>query len=262
MSNQQQQPAERTLRYTPGTVYPFVHCKFRRSYATDAGGKKVWGHPLQSALFCPWNPDHELLSLVVVKAQCVEHHQVAWDQDPKGEKKHDGFIFAELPITLDPPSKRWFNQYPTASYGQLDDTQDRMLHLDWKGCGMSANEMIKLEDTPKGMTELHDGSHFLANVRRGQVTIAKATSWKDEDKVPAIQALSGLEHQVQELMEKAMGKKLRLMQVLYMPTADGKEPILMDWFEVVFDDEPAFIHSRWEEGRGSRVLVTPEETKV
>lgn len=249
------------LRYEQSKTYPFVHCKFKR-LLTKRNGEDVWSRASQLGLYRPWEDEQKLLSLKAVNMLCAEHHKVAWDQDPTGEKKHDGFIFFELPLVPRNPLKRWFNQYPRASYGQLSTDADHYLHLDWKGCGMSVEEYLDIEDTDEGMTELHDGCEFLANIRRGQVTIAKAQDWKDEDKKKALEALVAFEKRVQDLIEKVMHKKLRIMQVMYEPAADGGEPALMDWFEVVFDNEPEYTHTKWEDGRGQKRLVTPKETQV
>jgi hypothetical protein len=249
------------LRYTPGENYPFIHCKFQRRHVLSSG-EELWGHPSQLSLYAPWNKDHRLLNLQIVMLKCMFHHKVAWDQDPEGEKKYDGFVFFEAPVSFNPPSRRWFNQYPSASYGQLSTDADYHLYLDWKGCGMSVKETIALEDSDKGMTELQDGCKFLANIRRGMVTIAKSPDWKDEDKTEAVSALIEFENRVHLLMEEAVGKKLRIMQVMYEPAADGREPILMDWFEVVFEGDPEYLHTKWEDGRGQRRLVTPVETQL
>ncbi|AXG66698.1 hypothetical protein JA33_293 [Dickeya phage vB_DsoM_JA33] len=69
------------------------------------------------------NPNDELRDIKFVVAQCKEHHKVPWDQDPKGEKKYDGFIF-ELP-----DGEKATNQYPHASYGQMSDTADGVISL-------------------------------------------------------------------------------------------------------------------------------------
>jgi hypothetical protein len=252
----------RSLRYTIGQDYPFVHCKFTRSFKTSKG-ETIVSRPSSLGLYCPWNEEHTLLDISVVMLKCMSHAKVAWDQDPKGEKKYDGFTFSELPISLDPPSRRWFNQYPTASYGQLSTDADRYVHLDWEGCGMSAKEAIAYEEGPTNRFEMHDGCHFLANLRRGQVTIAKATNgWEPDEKKQAIEALVAFEQRVHKLMEEAVGKKLKILQVMYERTPDGGEPILMDWFEVVFEDEPEFAHTKWEDGRGQKRLVTPVETEA
>lgn len=49
----------------------------------------------------------------------TEHHQVAWDQDTKEEKKHDGYLLTDTQGAV------FANQYPRASYGQISDTGDR-----------------------------------------------------------------------------------------------------------------------------------------
>jgi hypothetical protein len=239
------------LRYTPGQDYVFVHCKFRR-FTFENGGKKISSAPMQLSTYRPWDTCHHLMNLEAVKLKCVEHHKVAWDQDPDGEAKYDGFVFE----SYEKPTRRWFNQYPRASYGQVSDVADRFLYLDWVSAGMTAKELIAVEATDKGMTELHDGAHFLANIRRGRVKIAKS-DWSLAEKKDALTALEAFEVQVHEFLEKAACKKLRVMQVMYEPAADGKEPVLMDWFDVVFDDEPEYLHNRWEDGRGERRVVTP-----
>lgn len=51
---------------------------------------------------------------------CTEEHKVPWSYDPEGEKKYDGFVFQ----TQD--NQVFENQYPTAEYGQLSNTCDRI----------------------------------------------------------------------------------------------------------------------------------------
>lgn len=244
--------AETVLRYTPGQDYPFVHCKFRRSHVVSAGAVHK-GMPVQLSLYRPWDTHHHLMNLEVVKMKCIEHHKVPSEIDPLGEAKYDGFVFE----ASDNPKLRWHNQYPQASYGQTTTDADHYLQLDWSGAGMSVKEVVAIEATDNGMTELQDGCHFLANIRRGRVTIAKSSDWEDDEKRVALGALAVFEVKVQGLIETAMGKKLKLMQIMYEPPADKKEPVLMDWFDVVFEDEPEFGHTCWEDGRGQRRLIPP-----
>jgi len=65
--------------------------------------------------FIPW--EHMLESIDVKVLTCTEHHWVSgeWDYDPK----HKGHIFVS-----EKDGTRWFNQYPTASYGQLSTDED------------------------------------------------------------------------------------------------------------------------------------------
>lgn len=243
--------AEAVLRYTPGQDYTFIHCKYKRSYLS--AGKQVMSLPLQLSMYKPWDVHHHLLNLDVVKLKCIDHHKVPWDQDPYGVAKYDGFVFE----SYDKAKKRWFNQYPRASYGQVSTSHDYFLFLDYVGAGMSTKEVVAEAATDTGMTELQDAVQYLSNIRRGVVTINKSGDWSPVEKAVAIQSLIKFEAQVHELVEKAMGKKAKIMQVMYEPPADGKEPILMDWFDVVFEDEPEFLHTCWEDGRGQRRLVPP-----
>jgi hypothetical protein len=59
----------------------------------------------------------------IVELTVTEHHKVAWDQDPKDEKKYDGYLLK------DNKGQVWCNQYPRASYGQISDAADREFSL-------------------------------------------------------------------------------------------------------------------------------------
>lgn len=52
------------------------------------------------------------------KLSVVEHHKVAWDQNPNGAKEHNGFILK------DSDGNVYHNQYPTAAYGQMTTEAD------------------------------------------------------------------------------------------------------------------------------------------
>lgn len=68
-------------------------------------------------LYLPW---HDKLNKITIrKLLCKEHHKVPDCHDPNQELKHDGFIFVDE--TTDAP---WYNQYPSASYGQIDDSNN------------------------------------------------------------------------------------------------------------------------------------------
>lgn len=249
--------SESVLRYTPGREYTFIHCKYRRSHK-QANGQLIMGMSLQLSVYKPWDPHHHLTNLAAMTLKCTDHHKVPWDQDPYGEAKYDGFVFE----TLHAPMQRWFNQYPRACYGQLDTSHDHFLYLDYVGAGMTTKEVVAVAATDTGMTELQDASRFLSNIRQGQIKIAKAFDWPVEERKSALMALAKFEVQVTSLIEASVGKKLKLMQVMYEPPADNREPVLMDWFEVVFDDDPAYMHTRWEDGRGQLRLVPPVGTEV
>lgn len=67
-------------------------------------------------MYIPWLDT--LNGFHVLKLTCAEHHMVPWDQDPKEEKKYDGYVFK------DDEGTSWHNQYPRASYGQITDAAD------------------------------------------------------------------------------------------------------------------------------------------
>ena len=60
-----------------------------------------------------------------IKLTVKEHHKVPGDYDD--EVKYDGYILAADDGTI------FTNQYPRASYGQLDDRGDRIFDIDFRG---------------------------------------------------------------------------------------------------------------------------------
>ena len=84
-------------------------------------GKEVWFAPRPFAFNRAYYP----LSIELFNLKVTEHHQVAWDQDPKGKKQYDGFI-----LTAEDGSV-WYNQYPRASYSQTSDTADRRFTINY-----------------------------------------------------------------------------------------------------------------------------------
>ena len=94
-------------RFVVGETYTFTRTLFEK-------GKDRFG-----SLYLPWVDT--LKDIEVVNITCVSEHAVAWDQDPKGEKNNKGYLFT------DDAGNKWANQYPTASYGQLDDSADRIV---------------------------------------------------------------------------------------------------------------------------------------
>lgn len=62
----------------------------------------------------------------VVNLVVTEQHAVPSHFYPDGEKSHTGYVLT------DPDGDVWYNQYPAASYGQLDDSSDRLFYRkDW-----------------------------------------------------------------------------------------------------------------------------------
>ena len=91
------------LRYTVGHDYLFVRVTFERK-----PGENI-------RVYIPWicGP----ATIEVIKLKCASHHKVPNNYNDKPD--HDGFIF------IDDTGHRWFNQFPRASYGQIDDSMNR-----------------------------------------------------------------------------------------------------------------------------------------
>lgn len=66
--------------------------------------------------------DVEIVDVKFINAVCTEHHKVHNSYDDKQEKKYDGFIFEH-------DNLKARNQYPTAEYGQMDDSGDRRINF-------------------------------------------------------------------------------------------------------------------------------------
>jgi len=62
----------------------------------------------------------DIVDVKFIEAVCKEHHKVACDYGDENDKKYDGFIFECDGVQA-------HNQYPKASYGQMDDSADRKI---------------------------------------------------------------------------------------------------------------------------------------
>jgi hypothetical protein len=142
---------QRKLRYTVGAVYFFIWINFTRN-------EPRWG-----SVFLPWLDT--LNGIDIRKLTCREHHNVAWNQDPNNDKIHDGFIFTEE--KSEHASGQWFNQYPAAGYGQLDDSSN------WKVApDLTVAEVEALPDN-KVWAMHQDVTMFLSNAFKGVVDLKK-----------------------------------------------------------------------------------------
>lgn len=134
-------------RYSVGSKNLFIWIDYTR-------GEK--NHSF-SGIYLPWV---DILNNIEVKElTCIEHHRVGWDQDPKQEKKYDGFIFIEE--NAKHQSGRWFNQYPSASYGQLSNAADYRVEAD-----LTVAEIEALPDN-KVWAMHEDATVLLERVLRG-----------------------------------------------------------------------------------------------
>lgn len=82
--------------------------------------------------------------LVFQELTIEEHHKVAWEWG--GEAKYDGFI------ARDADGRVWHNQYPQASYGQMDDTADG----DFTLATLETDFVTMYQDTVDGLDRMED----------------------------------------------------------------------------------------------------------
>ena len=106
--------SENNTRYTIGQEIEVIGFNY-------GSGKEFWFAPRPFA----FNGADYPLSIELFNLKVTEHHQVAWDQDPKGEKQYDGFI-----LTAEDESV-WYNQYPVAGYGQTSDNANRRFTINY-----------------------------------------------------------------------------------------------------------------------------------
>lgn len=74
-----------------------------------------------------------------VKLTVVEHHKVALDQNPNGEKENDGFVLR------DSEGKVYHNQYPVATYGVFTSKADHYF-LRKLGESQTIEDLIGVEE--------------------------------------------------------------------------------------------------------------------
>lgn len=110
------------MRYNPGTKELFIHIAFTPMY------------PSFFSLYKPWQDKLERIE--IIQLTCVEHHKVKWGyaEDIPENYTSDGYVFK------DGDGYRWLNQYPTADFGQIDDSANWKVHMedfgdqiDWEG---------------------------------------------------------------------------------------------------------------------------------
>lgn len=107
------------MRFNVGETLFFVKIDFTPSQSNAFG----------SALYMPWKGD-TLNEIKIIKLKVTEHHKVAWDGDPHDRPDHDGYVLREI-VRINENSaiygETYYNQYPEASYGQVDNSFDRIV---------------------------------------------------------------------------------------------------------------------------------------
>lgn len=125
------------------------------------------GNPVEKAHAFPTTDlDVEILDVKFIEATCVHHEKVPchWDTSENKELKYDGFLF-------DWNGLEGRNQFPNASYGQMDDSADGMLNF------LNAYYQTKTVDeiiADDCYVEYHLFTRHMENIERGLHQLAKA----------------------------------------------------------------------------------------
>lgn len=103
------------MRYQIGEQLPVIHVAYKGD--TNRARRVSF-----SRFFATFN-EVERITLNVLTV--IEHHKVRSDYDePDAEPEYDGYIL------VDREGRRYYNQYPTASYSQTGDSSDRLFKRD------------------------------------------------------------------------------------------------------------------------------------
>lgn len=199
------------MRYTVGETYHFVRVEYQR-------------HPESfGALYCPWRDT--LLEFSVRALICTEHHKVPWEWDQADKLDRDGFLFAETDGTV------WANQYPRASYGQTDNSQD------WKVRRHFPREMsedqVDVAHAKFPESELlwgiTDARIFLETILRG--LNPKSRSYLGDDAVAEREKLEKFRDYVVAKLEEASGRKIQIAR--WVINRKGHEPEVVEGVDKV-----------------------------
>lgn len=147
-----------STRYTVGEKVLFMRVDFNRNRPAWTGVE-----------YHPW--EDELKGVSIIALKCKEHHVVPGDWDNKPQ--YDGFVFHDV------QGRIWNNQYPRASYGQLDD---------------SGNYKVFPDDSVDLKERMYDVRFYLENILRWIKSFKDSESLSDNqaDKEQAQKAIPTL----------------------------------------------------------------------
>ncbi|QXV73752.1 hypothetical protein [Rhizobium phage RHph_N46] len=126
------------MRYDVGKTYAFVKVTFINRDTTR------WLSPL-------YMPTSHVLEKIDMRGlKVTAHEKVPSTWGPEEDKQYDGYLMEE--VEGDDKGQEWRNQYPTASYGQIDDSSDRLVRrfinsdsYDWDVLDQAAkNKLVEL----------------------------------------------------------------------------------------------------------------------
>ncbi len=123
--------------------------------------------------------DDQPTKIFVEKLTVTEHHKVSWDQDPKDEKKYDGFVLTREDGTI------WHNQFPYASYGQTSSTADYVFtfnpNFSETGKELEAKWKALLENESNFPTKFEELTVNYGRINRGIADFKAACENKDPE---------------------------------------------------------------------------------
>jgi hypothetical protein len=172
------------MRYQVGSIVPFIRIQFAYPNCNVA---------LMSNTFLPW--ESKLKGISIFWLECAEHHKVfnSWDEKKTGDT-YDGFIFKSQ---IADDARIWHNQYPTASYGQLSDSNNYVAKRD-----VSEEELE--EKGVEGCSPdyyLTDLCYYLANLLNGEYELRHK-----HDQADYADQLKELYDRVVDMIENIDGK--------------------------------------------------------
>lgn len=135
----------------------------------------------------------EFLDIDIRMLQVTEHHKVPIHWADREDLRADGFLLK------DAEGKEWRNQYPTAGYGQLDDSND------WRFWLYDPN-------TPGRLAAMNSAALFIENQYE---QLRRMEKDKDSD-----QEFYNYLKQLQELVEKKLLEDFGLVVKIDQPWAD------------------------------------------
>lgn len=122
------------MRYTVGEEVLFIYIEFTMENLRFG------------SRYFPWCD--KLVAIHIKKLKCRTHHKVPSAYGDREKLDCDGFVFTE---TIDGQDVRYYNQYPTAYYGQIDDSND------WNVRDPNQNGWVQYTDITKYLLEVYKG---------------------------------------------------------------------------------------------------------
>jgi len=213
-------------RYVVGQIVPVV--SFSVKYPNGNINNSCL-HPL------PWEDTN--LSINIRQFECTEHHKVSWNYDPDDKKDYDGFIFK------DEKGSTVHNQYPSAHYGQLDDSQDWVFDLIMKDDQDKIADILSFVDLFHFLSNLlHDLNQLEKNTKKSEniVTVNNfrdlKTAYHKKKEKHHVDTLRKLYDDVVAKYEEQFHKKICTKPSVMEFIDPEKSPVVVEGFWDVYSE--------------------------